>query len=222
MGKPLMVGGTAWQYLVDNVAAGVGEGAKAASYYTGRGTPAGKFLGKGLVGLGPHPGAVKAGDVVSPEMLHRMLVQLADPLAGEPLGRPPSTGEKAPVAGYDLTFSLPKSLSLMWAMGDEATRAGVQEVLERSAAAVVGWAEGHNVFCTRTGAHGARQEPVVGVVASTWLHYESRDGDPHLHVHCVALRPRPCPTAAGAPLTGGRSTSGWWPCPSDTSAWSRT
>jgi hypothetical protein len=51
----------------------------------------------------------------------------------------------------------------MWALGDQATRAGVQEVLERSVAEVIGWAEDHGVFCTRTGARGVRQEPVVGV-----------------------------------------------------------
>jgi conjugative relaxase-like TrwC/TraI family protein len=186
MGRPLKVGGSAWRYLVDNVACGSGEGANVPSYYSARGTPPGKFVGKGLAGLGAVPGGVKPGDRVSPEMLYRMLVLLADPLTGEALGRPPSAGEKAPVAGYDLTFSVPKSLSLMWAMGDERTRAGVQEVLERSVAEVVGWAEDHQVFCTRTGAQGARQEPVAGVVASTWLHYESRDGDPHLHLHCVA------------------------------------
>ena len=186
MGKPLKIGGSAWQYLVDNVACGPGEGANVASYYAGQGTPPGRFVGKGLAGLGPVPGSIKRGDVVSPEMLYRMLVLLADPLTGEPLGRPLLTGEKAPVAGYDLTFSVPKSLSLMWAMGDEATRAAIGQVLERSVAEVVGWAEDHQVFCTRTGAQGARQEAVVGVVASTWLHYESRDCDPHLHLHAVA------------------------------------
>ena len=71
----------------------------AASYYAGRGTPPGKFLGNGLADLGAHPGGVKAGDVLSAEMLYRMLVLLADPYAGEPLGRLPTTGEKAPVAG---------------------------------------------------------------------------------------------------------------------------
>jgi hypothetical protein len=58
MGKPLKVGGSAGQYLVDNVTCGVGEGAKAASYYAGAGTPPGKFVGKGLADLGPFPGAV--------------------------------------------------------------------------------------------------------------------------------------------------------------------
>ena len=126
MGKPLKVGGTAWAYLVDSVSGELAQGAEAARYYGGQGTPPGKFVGKGLVGLGDHLGAVTPADLVSPEMLYRMLVLLADPLTGEPLGRPPSTTEKAPVAGYDLTFSVPKSLSLMWAMGDGRTRTGIR------------------------------------------------------------------------------------------------
>jgi hypothetical protein len=42
-------------------------------------------LGKGLA---EEPGSVKVGDVVSPEALHRMLVQLADPLTGTRSGGP--------------------------------------------------------------------------------------------------------------------------------------
>ena len=124
MGRPLKMGGNAWQYLTDSVAGAAELGADAAGYYAAKGTPPGRFLGRGLEGLGPGLGSVKPGDVVSPEMLHRMLAQLADPITGQPLGRLPSTGQRAPVAGYDLTFHPPKSVSLMWAMGDQATRAG--------------------------------------------------------------------------------------------------
>jgi conjugative relaxase-like TrwC/TraI family protein len=113
------------------------------------------------------------------------------------------------VAGYDLTFSVPKSLSLLWAMGDEGTRAGVQEVLERSVAEVVGWAEEHNVFCTRTGAQGACQEPVSGVVASTWVHFESRDSDPHLHLHCVAWNKAPTASDGRWRALDGRELHHW-------------
>jgi conjugative relaxase-like TrwC/TraI family protein len=186
MGRPLKMGGNAWAYLFDAVAGEVGQGADAARYYASAGTPPGRFLGRGLDGLGPCPGSVKEGDVVSPEMLHRMLAQLADPVTGKPLGRLPSVGPKPPVAGFDLTFSPPKSVSVMWAMGDQLTRAAVEEVLARAAAEVVAWAEGH-VFRTRTGAQGARQEAVRGVVGSAWLHYESRQGDPQVHHHLVVL-----------------------------------
>ena len=130
---------------------------------------------------------MKAGDVVSPEMLHRMLAQLADPLTGQPLGRLPSLGQRAPVAGFDMTFS-PAEIGLAHVghgrPGDQGRHRGGARPsrLRRSSS----WAEEH-VFRTRTGAQGARQETVKGVVASAWLHYESREGDPQVHHHCVVL-----------------------------------
>jgi conjugative relaxase-like TrwC/TraI family protein len=127
---------------------------------------------------------LKVGDEVSAEMLHRMLAQLADPVTGQALGRLPALGDKAPVAGFDMTFSPSKSVSVMWAMGDPTTRAAIEDVLSQALAEVISWAEDH-VFFTRTGAQGARQESVRGVVASAWLHYESRDGDPQVHHHVV-------------------------------------
>jgi hypothetical protein len=177
MGRPLKMGGNAWSYLVDSVAGELAQGADAARYYAGAGTPPGRSLGRGLDGLGPIPGSVEVGDEVSAEMLHRMLAQLGDPVTGQALGRLPALGQKAPVAGFDMTFSPSKSVSVMWAMGDATTRAAIEEVLSQALAEVITWAEDH-VFFTRTGAQGARQESVGGVVASTWLHYESRDGDP--------------------------------------------
>ncbi len=184
MGRPLKMGGNAWQYLTDSVAGAAELGADAAGYYAAKGTPPGRFLGRGLDGLGPDPGSVKPGDVVSPEMLHRMLAQLADPITGQALGRLPSMGQRAPVAGSDLTFHPPKSVSLVWAMGDQATRIAIEEVMAEALGEVVAWAEDH-VFFTRAGAQVARLESVRGVVASTWLHYESRDGDAQLHHHAV-------------------------------------
>jgi conjugative relaxase-like TrwC/TraI family protein len=175
--------------LSDSVAGAAELGADAAGYYAAKGTPPGRFLGRGLDGLGPDPGSVKPGDVVSPEMLHRMLAQLADPITGQALGRLPSMGQRAPVAGYDLTFHPPKSVSLVWAMGDQATRIAIEEVMAEALGEVVAWAEDH-VFFTRAGAQVARLESVRGVVASTWLHYESRDGDAQLHHH-RGLEPSP-------------------------------
>jgi hypothetical protein len=175
MGRPLKMGGNAWSYLVDSVAGELAQGGDAARYYAGAGTPPGRFLGRGLDGLGQKAGPVKAGDEVSAEMLHRMLAQLADPVTGQPLGRLPALGAKAPVAGFDMTFAPSKSVSLMWAMADPATRAAIEHVLSHALSEVISWAEDH-VFFTRTGAQGARQESVRGVVASAWLHYESRRG----------------------------------------------
>jgi hypothetical protein len=101
MGRPLKMGGNAWQYLTDSVAGAAELGAGAAAYYAAKGTPPGRFLGRGLDGLGPGRGSVKAGDVVSPEMLHRMLARPSDCAANglslldgasEPDRRPPLHG----------------------------------------------------------------------------------------------------------------------------------
>jgi hypothetical protein len=180
------MGGNAWQYLVDAVAGDVGRGPDAARYYAGKGTPPGRFLGGGLDGLGPSPRAVKEGDLVSAQMLHRMIAQLADPITGEPLGRLPSVKGRAPVAGFDMTFHPSKSVSVMWAMAGQETRAAIEEVLAKAASEVISGPK-----TTSSGpapAPRARQKPIRGVVAaSSWLHYESRSGDCQLHHHCVVL-----------------------------------
>ena len=126
------------------------------------------------------------GDQVSPEMLERMLGGLEDPITGRALGRLPRAGRQPPVAGFDLTFSPPKSVSVMWAMADGGNKAVVEDIMVQALAEVMAWAE-EQVFRTRSGAQGVRSEPVRGVVASSWMHYESRDGDPQLHHHVVVL-----------------------------------
>ena len=224
MGRPLKLGGNAWAYLVDAVAGEVGQGADAARYYAGKATPPGRFLGRGLDGLGPSPCSVKEGDVVSAQMLHRMVAQLADPISGQPLGRSPYLGRRAPVAGFDMTFHPSKSVSVMWAMAGQPTRAAIEEVLAQAASEVIAWAEDH-VFRTRTGADGARQEAVRGVVASAWLHYESNRGwviRSFTTMSSVSTGHKPAPTGPGGPWTARPSTHGWSPCRSAMPASSKT
>jgi conjugative relaxase-like TrwC/TraI family protein len=189
MGKPLKMGGNGWKYLTDSVAPAVGEipqGPDSARYYAAPGTPPGRFLGRALPALGGQPGAVRAGDEVTAGMLHNMLARLADPITGTVLGRQPALGKRAPVAGFDMTFSPPKSVSVMWAMADRDSKALIETVCDQALAEVMSWAEDH-VFRTRTGTQGVRHEEVRGVVASSWMHYESRDGDPQLHHHVIVL-----------------------------------
>lgn len=189
LGKPLKMGGNGWRYLTESVTPEIGEialGSDSARYYAAPGTPPGRFLGRGLEGLGERPGVVRAGDPVTSEMLHNMLARLADPVTGKVLGRAPTTGKRPPVAGFDLTFSPPKSVSVMWAMADRGTKTVIENVCDQALSEVVTWAEDH-VFRTRTGAQGVRHEEVRGVVASSWMHYESRDGDPQLHHHVIVL-----------------------------------
>ncbi len=167
-------------------------------YYAAKGTPPGRFLGAGLAGLDGGRG-VAADSPVSEDALWRMLGMLQDPVTGQALGRPPrgrgtvfvdhlGRVRKAPasVAGFDLTFSVPKSVSVAWALADEPTRGRIHAAHRRALEQVIGYGEAQ-VFATRSGHAGAVSEDVCGIVATAFDHWDSRAGDPQLHTHVVVL-----------------------------------
>lgn len=94
----------------------------------------------------------------------------------------------APVAGFDLTFSVPKSVSTLWAVSDAGTQALIAEAHHAAMGDVLGLIE-HDVAMTRVGAAGPRgavaQVEVRGVLATAYDHYDSRSADPQLHTHLV-------------------------------------
>ena len=97
-------------------------------------------------------------------------------------------GTRRAVAGYDFTFSIPKSASVLWAVADAGTQALIADAHHAAVAEVVAFME-REVAATRTGAtarDGAvAQVDVRGLIATAFDHYDSRAGDPHLHTHVV-------------------------------------
>jgi len=97
-------------------------------------------------------------------------------------------GTRRAVAGYDFTFSVPKSASVLWAVADAGTQALIADAHHAAVAEVVAFME-REVAATRTGAtarNGAvAQVDVRGLIATAFDHYDSRAGDPHLHTHVV-------------------------------------
>jgi conjugative relaxase-like TrwC/TraI family protein len=91
---------------------------------------------------------------------------------------------RAPVAAFDLTFSPSKSISTVWAVADEGTKAVIYQCHLRAIAYTLGWAERH-AFHSRSGKGGVVQEDIEGVVAAAFTHYDTRAGDPQLHDHVV-------------------------------------
>ncbi|KGN40822.1 conjugal transfer protein [Knoellia aerolata DSM 18566] len=192
--------GAGYRYLMSSVARldEVGPAAGLTAYYGAEGTPPGRFLGAGLAGLAKGAG-IQPGTEVTEEALWRMLGMLQDPVTGEPLGQIPHATpatvidrfgrtRKAPktVAGFDLTFSAPKSVSVAWALADDATRARIYASHRRALEAVIEYGESQ-VFATRLGKGGVVQEDIRGVVATAFDHWDSRSGDPQLHTHVVVL-----------------------------------
>lgn len=99
-----------------------------------------------------------------------------------------STGRRRAVAGYDFTFSIPKSGSVLWGIADERTQATIARAHHAAVAEVAAFME-REVLATRTGStagDGAvAQVDVMGLVATAFDHFDSRAGDPHLHTHVV-------------------------------------
>jgi hypothetical protein len=173
----------------------LGEISPREDYYLRGGTATGRWCGSGAAELGL-TGAVSAEG----------LVRLFDgnhPDTGEQLGRRLRTDG---VAAWDVTFSADKSVSLLWALGDELTRKEVLEAFEESTSQAFEYLESVASF-TR----GATKTPVVdkdgnrvrgpngrlryrvetwpiatsGYVAAAFTEYTSRADDPQLHTHVV-------------------------------------
>ncbi len=92
--------------------------------------------------------------------------------------------QRAPVAGFDLTFSVSKSISTAWALAGEETRAVIYECHRRAIDIVLAYGE-REVFCSRSGTNGVVQEEIEGAIAAAFTHFDSRAGDPQLHDHVV-------------------------------------
>lgn len=120
-----------------------------------------------------------------------------NPATGEALAKNPGA-EHAP--GWDCTFSAPKSVSLEWAM-NPAARADIEAAQQRSATKALDYlAENGITNRDRHGEHAG--QPAGEIIAATYQHGASREGDPQLHTHCAVanVTQRPDGTFAAADL----------------------
>ncbi len=96
--------------------------------------------------------------------------------------RSPRTG--GTVAGFDLTFSPAKGVSVAWALADPETKQVIFDCHREAIEIVLAFAESE-VFHSRSGAGGIVEEDIEGIIATAFTHFDSRDGDPQLHDHVV-------------------------------------
>ena len=97
-------------------------------------------------------------------------------------------GTRRAVAGYDLTFSVPKSLSALWGVADAGTQSLIADAHHQAVAEVIAFLE-RDTEMTRVGAAGPEgavaHVDVAGVLATAFDHHDSRRADPQLHTHVV-------------------------------------
>jgi len=89
------------------------------------------------------------------------------------------------VAGYDLTFTPVKSVSVLWALAPLQIAQAVERCHYMAVADALDYMQDHACFA-RTGAGGVAQVDTAGVIIAAFTHRDSRAGDPNLHTHCAA------------------------------------
>lgn len=134
------------------------------------------------MGAGAHDAGITC--VVGEEQMRALFGRGEHPLTEAPLGArfPAATANRKPVAGYDLVFTPVKSVSLLWALGDNTIRSAVEAAHHAAVSDVLSWIEQHAAF-TRVGRGGRFQIDTYGLIAAAFDHFESRAGDPDLHTH---------------------------------------
>jgi conjugative relaxase-like TrwC/TraI family protein len=159
------------------------KGPEAGAYYVEKlpnyyldagGEPPGVWLGRGaeLLGLSGEADDVAFLNVMAgahPDDPERLLGRCYDAKS---------------VRGFDVTASAPKSVSVLFAVGDDHVRAEVLAAHEAAVAAMVGWIEAH----AHTRYRIAGEVAVVdaeGVIAAAFRQHTSRALDPQLHTHVV-------------------------------------
>jgi conjugative relaxase-like TrwC/TraI family protein len=160
-------------------------------YYTGGDEEPGVWLGAAAERLGLR-GSVDADQF-------RRILDAHHPQTGEPLGVPATTSTR--LAGLDLCFSAPKSVTVAWALAPPEMCDRIAAAHDRALADAVGALEAEAVRARR-GAGGHQTVETDGVVAAGFAHRTSRAADPQLHSHVVVANLTPDQTGRWSALDG--------------------
>jgi Ti-type conjugative transfer relaxase TraA len=158
------------RYYIDSVAQGEED------YYSGLGESPGRWLGSGAAAAG------LSGTVEDEQFLALLTSQSTNPRK---------------VLAYDLTFSAPKSVSILFGMDDRTLAPVVRDAHDVAVAEALGYVE-RNATWTRRGSGGHRVLRGEGLEVAAFRHRSSRAGDPQLHTHAVI---------ANATTAEGRATT---------------
>jgi conjugative relaxase-like TrwC/TraI family protein len=143
----------------------------AEDYYAMRGEAVGEWTGRGAQALGLD-GAASGGQL-------RALLEGRDPATGEAL-----RARAIQITGWDVTYSPPKSVSVLHAAGDPRITAETLAAHRTAVRSALVYLESDACW-TRRGAGGATRLMGEGFVAVEYVHRVSRAGDAQLHSHVV-------------------------------------
>ncbi len=106
------------------------------------------------------------------------------------LGRHPKTGlqlvtgtSQGRVAGLDIQISMPKTASILAALGTPEISSAIKEAKRQADKSILQFIMDRGLLVTRKGKAGHIKTPVDEVVVASFEHGTSRENDPHIHSH---------------------------------------
>lgn len=150
----------------------VGQGIE--DYYSGHGEAPGRWLGTAT-------GELELSGQVEADAL-RAILSGNRPDNNGSLAQPARGRSRVP--GFDLTFSAPKSVSVLYGLGNERVSREVRDAHEAAVDAALSYMERHAAVARR--GHGGSESVLGnGFIAAAFRHRTSRAGDPQLHTHVL-------------------------------------
>jgi Ti-type conjugative transfer relaxase TraA len=146
---------------------------KAEDYYS-KDSGKGQWRGAGLAALGIVNGEVNAEQL-------KLILEGRHPNSGRDLVQ--GAGDKHR-AGWDMTFSMPKSVSVIWSQLSADQQIKIEQIQKNAVEKALQFLE-KNAAYTRRGKAGSEHEKVDGLITATYNHQTSRAQDPQLHTHAV-------------------------------------
>ncbi len=149
-----------------------------ADYYFRPGEPPGRWWGSGAESL-------CLSGVVTAEQLKPLCQGFAPDGRALIQNAGVTRGEAKHQQAWDLTFSAPKSLSVLWSQADTPTRSRIQTLHDKAVKSALAYLTDVAIV-TRRGKGGTIREPARPIVA-IFEHGSNRELEPQLHSHCVLV-----------------------------------
>ena len=145
-------------------------------YYTAGEEPDGTWFNpKDLLGL-------EDGATVDSGHFHRLYSGFS-PDGSAKLVQRAGNPDRSP--GVDLTFSVDKSVSSLWAVAEPEMRQNIEAMAVAAARAAIEDTVFRYCAYTRVSANGVTRPVEADLMGATFVHGTSRENDPQLHVHCT-------------------------------------
>ena len=145
-------------------------------YYTAGEEPDGTWFNpRGLLGL-------EDGGKVDSGHFHRLYAGFS-PDSSARLVQRAGNPERSP--GVDMTFSVDKSVSALWAIAEPDMRARIEAMAVSAARAALEDSVLRYCSYTRIASKGVTRPAEADLLGATFVHGTSRENDPQLHVHCT-------------------------------------